>query len=289
MKAQAQDLRLSKAGVFVRCLLESAELLLRPGALAFFIPQLAVSGVLLACLANFHRAPLSEMFVPAVHALGGEDVAHYPRFFVELPRIFEAVAAPLVAFTLTIGWVAYLVATPRLFRGRGADPPSAWAHARRLTPRAWALTMPVAAVQSLAGVVILQLARGSVGESPRLLFLGEVAAFAIVVLIQVLSAYGLPVVALSGLSAPKAWARSWALATRNLGATCGFVLGPRLIELPFRGAIERLPSLWRTLDPEAVVALLGALVLVSVAATIVSLGALARFYLHRFGSAEAIP
>jgi hypothetical protein len=286
VKDASDELRLSKAGIFVRCLLEGADLLRRPAALAFFVPQVLVAGALLLGFASFHRAPLSAVFVPAVGALGGEPAVHYPQFYADLPRIFETSTHAFLAVVLTTGWLAFLIATPDLFLRQPVEMRRAWALARRRTTRAWAVTLPVAAVQLLASVVILQLMRAPLGESPRLLSAAEAAAFGVTGLAQVLAAHALPAIALSGLSAAQAWARSWTVLTRNLVATSGFVLAPRVLELPVRGAIDQLASWQRTVDPEAVVPLLGALILASTAATLVTLGSLARFALHHFGQEE---
>ena len=86
--------------------------------------------------------------------------------------------------------------------------------------------------------VVLELGRGTLGESPRMLSVAQLASVGIVSLVQILSAYALPSIAIGRLGAARAWARSWSIATRNLRLTAGFVWGPRILEIPIRRAIE---------------------------------------------------
>jgi hypothetical protein len=249
----------------------------------FFAPQALVAGTFLAALANFHRAPISAVLVPVVRALAGDDAAHYPQFYVELPILFDSLGALAHGFISALGWTAFLVAVPDLFGHEEPDGGDAWRKARRLLPRVWAVTVPLALLQWVAALVVLGLERGSLGESPRMMSVAQFAAFAVVSLAQILSAYALPAIVLGGLSASRAWARSWSLSTHHFLITTGFVLAPRLLEIPVRRAIEEIPSFWESVDPESVVGALALLAAVSIAATLVSLGALARFHLHKFG------
>jgi hypothetical protein len=270
-------------------MLESVSLLLRPWGLAFLLPQVIVSGLLLAGLASFHRAPLDAAAAPLVRALGGQEAAHYPEFFVALFAIFETLSTVANAFLSSIGWVAFLAATPELFQDEPVDARGAWRAARAAIARTWAVTVPVAATGVGSAVVFEALSHGTMGESPRIASLAGLAVFGITVLVQTLAAYALPAIALGDLPAGSAWKRSFGLATRNLGLTAGFLLAPRVVEIPFRHVIAELPNWWETVDPETVVPIIGGWALASAAATLVSLGALARFHLHRYGVHEALP
>jgi hypothetical protein len=286
VKDITHDLRLPKSGILVRCILEASSLLANPRSFGFFLPQITLSGFLLLALASFHRLPLSIGLVSLVRTLSGEDAVHYPQFFMDMPKIFDTIAGVVNAAVSSIGWTAFLAATPQLFANERPRSADAWRKAWQRIASIEGVVLPVAVVHTWCAIVVAQLGRGHMADSPRMMTLAASSGFAVVALAQILAAYALPAVAIGGLSARQAWVRSWHLATRNFGITAGFVLGPRLAEVPVRMIAAGLPSWWSSIEPETIVPVWGGFVLVSVASTMVTLGSLSRFYLHRIGPHE---
>jgi hypothetical protein len=286
MIATAQDLALSKAGVFARCAFEALLLLRNPRALLFFLPQALLLGSLLGGLMHFHLASLSPVWVPIVQRIAGEDALHYPRFFEELPAVYGALEAIVLGVACSLGWAAFVHALPRLFEG---DAPHARASARaalRRTPAVWAVFVPLALLQAGALVFVEHLRGEDIADSPRLFGLAQLVCSGVVLLPQILTLYVLPSLMLGKQSVFRALALSISLATRNFWTTAGFILVPRLAEAPIRAFTQNLPSWYGIIDPDATGLLVALRALISVAAMLLTLAASGRLYLHAFGGAD---
>ncbi len=284
MKTSALDLRLPKAGVFVRAGHEALALGRNPAALSFFVPQIVFLGFVVAAFASFHRAPQSVLLAPFVERVAGPRALHYPDLFERLPWIVSVAEAACAGAFFAFGWAAFLRATPAFFSGRRPDVKSCWRAARDRGARVAGVAIPLAALHLGALLQFEALRAGELGESPRLLQFAEAASFGVVLLARVLSAYALPAILLSDLGLGAAFARSWATATRNRWTTAAFVSIPRVAEVPLREVTARLPDWYASVNPEASVGLVLARTVVTTLGTGATLAALARLYLHLYGS-----
>lgn len=286
MRSSSLDLRLSRVGIFVRAGLEALGLLQRPKTLVYFAPQAIVGLLLVATLAIFPRAPGTALLAPILRVLGGERALHYPGLFERLPFLFSILEAGLNGLLFAFGWAAFVRATPSLFLREPVIASESWSAVRSRWKTVLALSLPPAALHVASLGVFDEVRRAGLGESPRLLQIGEIAAFAVVALGRVVTAYTLPAAFLSDISVKRAYARSWTLATRNFRMTAAFTLLPRILEVPLRNLARDLPRWSDSIDPESCAPLVGLRFLATTIGTAVSLAALARFYLHVFGSDE---
>lgn len=93
--------------VFVEYLrgLDEARVMLRiPSALFPFVVVGALEAVVLFALVWFTVPPFSNLMVPVVEFIGGEEALHYPMHFILLPGIYGAVFLPMVAL---VGFALY--------------------------------------------------------------------------------------------------------------------------------------------------------------------------------------
>jgi hypothetical protein len=287
MNTEALRLRHSKAGLFWRCALQALDLLRNLRAWLFVLPQAAASMALLTALLYFHRSPGNSLWEPIVRAIAGEGALHYPRFFRELPFVYSVLEGAVLWLLFPIGWAAFIHALPSLFHDVAPGVKESLRAGRERTLRIWCGLLPIAGIQILGLLLSGQMRTSDIAESPRLFTIAQSISFCVIALVQVLGAFVIPSIMLGNLSVPSAWVRSWEIVTRSFWTTAAFILLPRLLEVPVRLAIARLPEFWARLDPDSVGPLLAARILVTLAATFLTLAAISRFYLHLYGEDDS--
>jgi len=85
--------------------LDEARLMFRlPATLLPFVVAGALQALVLFALTYFTVEPFSQLMVPMVERIGGEQALHYPMHFILLPSMYGAAYLPLVAI---IGFPLY--------------------------------------------------------------------------------------------------------------------------------------------------------------------------------------
>ncbi len=270
---------LRSIGVSIRTWGSVLRLVLRPVLWLPFVLVALIQLATLVTLIEFHRAPLTNVVVPVIRAVAGEQATHFPGFYFALPGLFAQVS---LIISVILECLAIAAATLLFARAFGFEyGPESKRRIMQMWPRLIVVTaIPAALVFGLSelyGKIPAETALSS-GVARWTLRFGYLVAFT---LIQTFVAYATAWVVLRNWRPLAALWGSLRVSARTFLPTWIVIAVPVALVYPLHYLAQRVDLFVDKLSPETIGGVLVVRIICEIGLGFVLVGSITRLFVWR--------